>query len=339
MTRRFDVAVVGVSGLVGAAMLDLLHEREFPVGKVFPLDVAAAAGGVASFGRRELPVGDVAQFDFSQVQLALFSAGAAVAAEYAPKAAVEGCVVIDNSTQFRLDPEVPLVVPEVNPQDLAKHDVRGIVATPTCTVTLLALVLKPLLDAAGIERVNVATYQAVSGSGAEALEELGRQTADLLNFKPIEPKAYPRQIAFNVMAQIDAVEADGQTREELRLVQETARLLGDAVRVNATAVRVPVFYGHSAAVHLETREPLSVAQARELLGKAPGLELLDEPSIEGFPTPVTEASGQDAVFVGRLRRDPTHPRGLNLWLTGDNIRKGGALNAVQIAELLSRDYL
>ncbi len=339
MTRKFDIAVVGVSGLVGAAMLELLHEREFPLGKVFPLDVSEAAGGTASFGRRELPVGDVARFDFSQVQLALFSAGAAVAAEYAPKAAVEGCVVIDNSTAFRLDPEVPLVVPEVNPQDLAKHDVRGIVANPTCTVTLLALALKPLLDAAGIERVNVATYQAVSGSGIKAVEELGRQTADLLSFREIKPEAYGRQIAFNVLPRIDEVEEGGHTAEELRLVRETARLLGESVRVNATAVRVPVFYGHSAAVHLETREPLSLERARELLEQAPGLELLDERTADGFPTPVTEASGQDAVFVGRLRSDPTHPRGLNLWLTGDNIRKGAALNAVQIAELLSRDYL
>ena len=339
MSRTFDIAVVGVSGLVGAAMLDILHEREFPVGKIYPLDVADAAGGTATYGRRELPVGDVARFDFSQVQIALFSAGAAVAAEYAPKAAVEGCVVIDNSTAFRMDPEVPLVVPEINLETLAQYDRRGIVANPTCTVTLLALVLKPLLDAAGIERVNVATYQAVSGSGREALEELGRQTADLLNFRPIESKAYPRQIAFNLFPLVGALDADGHSAEEQRLLHETARILGETVRVNATAVRVPVFYGHSAVVHLETREPLSPARARELLGQAPGLELLDDATAEGFPTPVTEASGQDLVFVGRLRGDPGNARGLNLWLTGDNIRKGAALNAVQIAEHLSRDYL
>jgi aspartate-semialdehyde dehydrogenase len=339
MTRTFDIAVVGVSGLVGAAMLEILHEREFPIGKLYPLDVADAAGGSASFGRRDLPVGDVAGFDFSQVQIALFSAGAAVAAQYAPKAAVEGCVVIDNSAAFRLDPEVPLVVPEVNPEALANYDKRGIVANPTCTVTLLALALKPLLDAAGIERVNVVTYQAVSGSGREAVEELGRQTADLLSFREVKPKAYPKQIAFNLLPLVGALDEDGHSAEELRLRHETARILGDALRVNATAVRVPVFYGHSAAVHLETREPLAAARARELLGQAPGLELLDEPTADGFPTPVSEASGQDAVFVGRVRQDPENARGLNLWLTGDNIRKGAALNAVQIAEQLSRDYL
>jgi len=340
MAKTWDIAVVGASGLVGAAMLDILHDRGFPVGKVYPLDVGAVAGGSAAFGRRELAVGDVAAFDFSTVQLALFSAGAELAAQYAPKAAAAGCVVIDDSPQFRLDPEVPLVVPEVNAAALAGYRARGIVANPSCTATALLVALKPLHDAAGIERINVATYQSVSGSGRAALEELGRQTADLLNFRSVQPGAYPKQIAFNVLPQIDELEDNGYTREEMRLVLETRRILGaPELRVNATAVRVPVFYGHAAAVHLELREALTVERARELLAQAPGVELRDERSADGYPTPVTDASGEDAVFVGRLRADLSHPRGLNLWLVTDNIRKGAALNAVQMAEILVRDYL
>lgn len=340
MSRTWDVAVVGASGLVGAAMLDLLHEREFPLGKVFPLDVAAVAGGTAAFGRRELAVGDVAGFDFSTVQLALFAAGAAVSAEYAPKAAAAGCVVIDNSTQFRLDPDVPLVIPEVNREALAGYKARGIIASPSCTVVQMLVALKPIYDAAGIERINVATYQSVSGSGQAAVEELGRQTADLLNFREMQRSFYPKQIAFNLLPQIDVVEDNGYTREEMRLVLETRRILGDdRIGVNPTAVRVPVLYGHSEAIHLETRDKLTAAQARELLAQAPGVELVDERSEDGYPTPVTDASGQDAVFVGRIRDDLSHPRGLNLWVVTDNIRKGAALNAVQIAEILTGDYL
>ncbi|HSW12226.1 MAG TPA: aspartate-semialdehyde dehydrogenase [Solimonas sp.] len=340
MTKTWDIAVVGAGSLVGAAMLELLHGRDFPVGKIYPLDLEPGDGGTAAFGRRDLPIGDLASFDFSTVQLALFAAGAAVAAEYAPKAAVEGCVVIDSSTQFRLDPEVPLVVPEVNAATLAGHGVRGIVASPNCMVTMLVLALKPLHEAAGIERINLSTYQAVSGSGRAAVEELGRQTADLLNFREMQRSVYPKQIAFNVLPQIDALEDNGYTREEMRLVQETRRILGsEHLGVNATAVRVPVFYGHAAAVHMETRDKLGAAQARALLASAPGVEVLEGEADDAFPTPVTEASGEDSVFVGRIREDLSHPRGLNLWVVTDNIRKGTALNAVQIAEILVRDYL
>lgn len=339
MERQFDIAVVGCGSLTGAAVLNLLQERGFPVGKLHALEIDSASGGMASFGHRELPIGSVEHFDFSTVQLAIFCAGAAVSAEYAPKAAVEGCVVIDNSTQFRLDPEVPLVVPEVNPEALKDYGRRGIVASPNCTTVPLLMALKPILAAAGLERIEVATYQSVSGAGQDALEELGRQSADLLSFREMKTSVFPKQIAFNLLPQIDTVEPGGYTREELRVIAETRRVFGEQVAVNVTAVRVPVFYGHALALHVQTREKLDIASVRSLLAAAPGLSLVEGPGPGDYPTPVTEASGEDAVFVGRLREDPSHPRGLNLWAVTDNIRKGGALNCVQIAELLIRDYL
>jgi aspartate-semialdehyde dehydrogenase len=285
-------------------------------------------------------VQDLARFDFSQVQLALFSAGAAVSKEYAPKAVAAGAVVVDNSSQFRYEPDVPLVVAEVNPAALAGHRARGIVANPNCSTMQLMVALKPLHDAAGIERLTVATYQSVSGAGRKGIEELGRQSAELLNGRPIEPKAFAKQIAFNCLPHIDAFQDNGYTREEMKIVWETRKILGDeSIRVSATAVRVPVFYGHSEAVHLETRTKLTAAEARELLKKAPGVEVLDEPATGGYPTPVTEAAYRDPVFVGRIREDLSHPRGLALWVVADNVRKGAALNAVQLAELLVKSYL
>jgi aspartate-semialdehyde dehydrogenase len=263
-----------------------------------------------------------------------------VSKEYAPKAAKAGCVVIDNTSQFRYDADIPLVVPEVNPEAIAQYKTRGIIANPNCSTIQMLVALKPIHDAVGIERINVATYQSVSGSGKPAIEELARQSAQALNGMEIERKVYPKQIAFNCLPHIDSFQDNGYTKEEMKMVWETHKIMGDeSIKVNPTAVRVPVFYGHSEAVHIETREKLGAAEARALLAKAPGVVVIDERKDGGYPTAVTEAAHKDGVFVGRIREDVSHPRGLNLWVVSDNIRKGAALNAVQIAELLIRDYL
>lgn len=338
--RKFDVAVVGATGAVGEQMLDILKDRDFPVGRVYALASERSAGSTVKFGNRDLVVEDLAGFDFSKVQIGLFSPGASVSAIYAPKAAAAGCVVIDNTSQFRYEDDIPLVVPEVNPQAIALYKNRGIIANPNCSTIQMLVALKPIHDAVGIERINVCTYQSVSGTGKEAIEELGRQTAALLNFRDAEPKVYPKQIAFNVIPQIDVFQDNGYTKEEMKMVWETRKILGDEkILVNPTAVRVPVFYGHSEAVHIETREKISAEQARALLEQAPGVTVIDERVDGGYPTAVSDASGEDAVFVGRIREDLSHPRGLNLWVVSDNIRKGAALNSVQIAEHLIRSYL
>jgi aspartate-semialdehyde dehydrogenase len=338
--KTIDVAIVGATGAVGETMLSILAERRFPVGNVFPLASSRSAGSSVEFGRQELTVGDLAEFDFSKVQVALFSAGSSVSEEYAPKAAAAGCIVIDNTSQYRYEGDVPLVVPEVNPEAITEYRNRGIIANPNCSTIQMVVALKPLYDAAGIERLNVATYQAVSGAGRRAVAELATQSAALLNGKPIKPEVMPAQIAFNALPHIDRFEDNGYTREEMKMVWETRKILGDdAIQVNPTAVRVPVFYGHSEAIHLETREKLGAIEAREILRQAPGIMIMDEPHAGGYPTAVTEAAHEDAVFVGRIREDLTHPRGLDLWVVADNLRKGAALNSVQIAELLIRDYL
>ncbi len=338
--RTFDVAVLGATGAVGETLLSILVQRQFPVGKVYALASARSAGQRVAFGEQWLTVQDVAHFDFSQVQIGLFSAGASVSAIYAPKAAAAGCVVIDNTSQFRYDPEIPLVVPEVNPHRIADYLPHGIIANPNCSTIQMLVALKPLHDAAGIERINVCTYQSVSGTGRKAMDELARQTASLLNGKPIEPKVYPRQIAFNVLPHIDNFQENGYTKEEMKMVWETRKILEDErILVNPTAVRVPVFYGHSEAVHIETQRKLSAEAARQLLMQAPGVTVLDERAPGGYPTAVTEAATHDAVFVGRIREDISHPRGLNLWVVADNIRKGAALNSIQIAEILAKQYL
>jgi aspartate-semialdehyde dehydrogenase len=340
MSKKFDVAVVGATGAVGEVMLSILAQRKFPVGKVYALASERSAGSRVAFGNRELVVEDLATFDFSRVQIGLFSPGASVSAVYAPKAAAAGCVVIDNTSQFRYDADIPLVVPEVNPQAIALYRNRGIIANPNCSTIQMLVALKPIYDAVGITRINVATYQAVSGTGKEAIEELGRQTAALLSFKEVERKVYPKQIAFNVLPHIDVFQDNGYTKEEMKMVWETRKIMGDdSIQVNPTAVRVPVFYGHSEAVHIETRDKITAEAARALLARAPGVTVVDERRDGGYPTPVTEASGQDATFVGRIREDISHPRGLNLWVVSDNIRKGAALNSIQIAEVLVRDYL
>jgi aspartate-semialdehyde dehydrogenase len=338
--RTFDVAVVGATGAVGETMLSILAERKFPVGKVYALASERSAGKTVAFGNRELVVEDLAEFDFGKVQIGLFSPGASVSAIYAPKAAAAGCVVVDNTSQFRYDDDIPLVVPEVNPQAIAQYTQRGIIANPNCSTIQMLVALKPIYDAVGIERINVATYQAVSGTGKEAIEELAHQTAALLNGKPVECKVYPKQIAFNVLPHIDAFMENGYTKEEMKMVWETRKIFGDeSIMVNPTTVRVPVFYGHSEAVHIETRQKISAEAARELLSSAPGVTVLDKREPGGYPTAVTESSGRDGVFVGRIREDISHPRGLNLWVVSDNVRKGAALNAIQIAEILAREYL
>ncbi|TKS54257.1 aspartate-semialdehyde dehydrogenase [Luteimonas yindakuii] len=332
--RRFNVAVVGATGVVGEAMLSILAARKFPVGRLVTLASGRSAGGHVDFGDDEVLVQELAGFDPAGIDIALFSAGGEVSREYAPKFAAAGAVVIDNSSAFRNDDDVPLVVAEINPEAIGQRP-RGIIANPNCSTMQMLVALAPLHREAHIERINVATYQSVSGAGRAATEELGRQTAALLSFQTPEPERFPVQIAFNLIPHIDEFQDNGYTREEMKLVWETRRILGDdSIQVNATAVRVPVFYGHSEAVAIETRDKLSAARARELLEAAPGVVVVDDRSPGGYPTPVTHASGNDAVYVGRIREDISHPRGLNLWVVSDNIRKGAALNAVQIAELL-----
>jgi aspartate-semialdehyde dehydrogenase len=337
MSKSPTVAVVGATGAVGETMLSILHERRFTAGEVIALASERSAGMQVEFGNHKLTVRDLAGFDPKGVDIALFSAGGSVSREYAPKFAAAGAVVIDNSSAFRMDPEVPLVVSEVNPEALREIP-RGIVANPNCSTMQLMVALAPIHRAVGIERINIATYQSVSGTGRSALEELGRQTANILNFRDPEPKVYPVQIAFNVLPHGGEFTGNGYTTEEMKLVWETRKILGDdSIGVNATVVRVPVFYGHSEAVAIETREKITAAQARALLEQAPGLVVVDEHAAGGYPTPVTHASGRDPVYVGRIREDISHPRGLNLWVVADNIRKGAALNAVQLAELVLKN--
>ncbi len=338
MSRQFNVAVVGATGAVGEVMLSILAERKFPVGELVALASARSAGSMVQFGDREIVVQDLATFDPKGIDIALFSAGGATSKDYAPKFAAAGAVVIDNSSTFRYDDDVPLVVSEVNP-DAANDRPRGIIANPNCSTMQLLVALAPIHRAVGIERINVATYQSVSGAGRSGAEELGRQTAALLNFEPADPQRFTAQIAFNLIPHIDVFLDNGYTKEEMKMVWETRKILGDdSIQVNPTAVRVPVFYGHSEAVHIETREKITAAQARALLEKAPGVVVVDEQSDGGYPTPVTHGAGTDPVYVGRIREDISHPRGLNLWVVSDNIRKGAALNAVQIAELVSKGY-
>lgn len=336
-TRRFRVAIVGATGAVGEAMLSILAERGFPVSELVALASARSAGTTVKFGDDDVVVQDLATFDPSGVDIALFSAGGDTSREFAPKFAAAGAVVIDNSSAFRYDDDVPLVISEVNPE-AARNRPRGIIANPNCSTMQMLVALAPIHRQAGIERIEVTTYQSVSGAGRSAMEELGRQTGDLLNFRPIDPKHFPVQIAFNLIPQIDEFMDNGYTREEMKLVWETHKILGDdRIEVNPTAVRVPVFFGHSEAVAIRTRDPIGADAARALLAAAPGVEVVDERCAGGYPTPVTHASGQDAVFVGRIRDDLTRANGLNLWIVADNIRKGAALNAVQLAELVARE--
>ena len=333
MSTPVTVAIVGATGAVGQVMLSILHERGFPLAKLVALASARSAGGTVRYGDADIEVQDLASFDPLGVDVALFSAGGSTSKEYAPKFAAAGAIVIDNSSAFRYDEDVPLVVAEVNPEAM-KLVPRGIIANPNCSTMQMLVALAPIHREVGIERINVATYQSVSGGGRSALDELEKQSADLVAGRPADPQRFPVQIAFNLIPHIDDFQDNGYTKEEMKLVWETRKILGDpSIQVNPTAVRVPVYVGHSEAVHIETRNKISAARARELLESAPGVTVVDERRAGGYPTPVTHAAGTDAVFVGRLREDISHPRGLDMWIVSDNIRKGAALNAVQIAEL------
>lgn len=340
MSKKYDVAVVGATGAVGETMMSILAERNFPVENLYPLASSRSVGKRVEFNGKHLVVEDLDKFDFSKVKIALFSAGGSISEKYAPIAGKAGCVVIDNTSHFRYDDEIPLVVPEVNPEAVADYKNHNIIANPNCSTIQMLVALKPIYDAVGIERINVSTYQAVSGTGKQAIEELAGQTAALLNAKEIKSEVYPKQIAFNALPQIDVFLENGYTKEEMKMVWETKKIFSDdAILVNPTAVRIPVFYGHSEAIHIETREKISVDDATAALQDAPGIVVLDERQPGGYPTAVTESVGTDPVYVGRIREDISHPRGLNMWVVADNVRKGAALNSVQIAEILITDYL
>ncbi|MDX3774275.1 aspartate-semialdehyde dehydrogenase [Chromatiaceae bacterium AAb-1] len=339
MASQYNVAVLGATGLVGQHLIEILEQRDFPVAKLFPLASSRSAGGTVTFKGKNIEVLDAEQFDWTQAQIGLFSAGGSVSAIYAPKAAEAGCVVIDNTSQFRYEADIPLVVPEVNPDAIADYRNRNIIANPNCSTIQMLVALKPIHDAVGISRINVATYQSVSGAGQEAVEALAQETAQLMNGRPKEEGGkFSRQIAFNVIPQIDVFLDNGYTKEEMKMHWETQKIFGDSsIAVNATAVRVPVFYGHAEAVHIETRMPITVEQVKALLAQAPGVVLLENNA--DFPTQVSDAAGNDEVFVGRIRQDLSHENGINLWVVADNIRKGAATNSIQIAEHLIRDYL
>ena len=334
MTRKPNIAVVGASGAVGEVMLSILADQGHAAEMVTALASERSAGQDVDYGRTQLTLEDLAAFDFQGVDYALFSAGGSVSKEHAPRAAAAGAIVIDNTSAFRYDDDIPLVVPEVNAHALAAVGPGSIIANPNCSTIQMVVALAPIHAAAGIARINVATYQSVSGAGRRGLSELAQQTAGRLNFREPVMEAFSQPIAFNVLPQIDSLMDNGYSREEMKMVWETRKILEDQeIGVNATAVRVPVFFGHAEAVHLETREEIDIDAVRDLLRAAPGVTLLDGDGAD-HPTPVTHAAGKDAVFVGRIRRDLSHPRGIDLWVVADNVRKGAALNAVQIMDWL-----
>ncbi len=335
---KISVAIVGATGLVGETMLEILAGSGVPVEQVYPLASERSVGKRVRFGKGNKKVSLLDDFDFRKTQIALFSAGSTVSETYAPRVVEAGCIVIDNTSRFRYDDDVPLVVPEVNADAIDGFRSRGIIANPNCSTIQMLVALKPIYDAVGIERINVATYQAVSGAGRQSVEQLARQTTTRMSGLELEDDG--TRIAFNAVPHIDVFEDNGYTREEMKILWETRKILADPeIMVNATAVRIPVFFGHSEAINVETRDKISAAQARELLQKAPGVEVIDNPAGGLYPTPAVDATQHDSVFVGRIREDHSHPRGLNLWVVSDNIRKGAALNSVQITEILVKDYL
>ncbi|MBC7982442.1 MAG: aspartate-semialdehyde dehydrogenase [Candidatus Obscuribacterales bacterium] len=340
MAKQWNVAVVGATGLVGSTILSILEQRNFPVGELYPLASSRSVGKTIRFKGRDIAVQDLATFDFAKAQIGLFSAGGSVSAEFAPKAGAAGCIVVDNTSHFRYDADIPLVVTEVNPHAIKNYPPRNIIANPNCSTMQMVVALKPIHDAVGIARINVATYQSVSGGGQKAMNELSDQTKALAAGQKPTAKVIAKQIANNCVPHIDVFLDNGYTKEEMKMHWETQKIMeDDSISVNATAVRVPVYVGHSEAVHIETRRKISVEQVRELLSRAPGVVLMDERRPGGYPTAVTEAAGVDPVYVGRIREDISHERGLNLWIVADNVRKGAALNSVQIAEILVKDYL
>ncbi len=338
--NSYKVAVVGATGIVGEAILAMLSERNFPASTLVALASERSAGSKISVAGQQLTVGNVLDEDFHDVDIAFFSAGSPTSRSQVPRAVAAGAVVIDNSSEFRYQDDIPLVVCEVNPKAIAQYTNCSIIANPNCSTMQMLVALAPIHRAVGLSKINVATYQSVSGAGRSGIEELGRQSAALLHFHQIEAEKFPQQIAFNVIPQIDDFQSNGYTKEEMKLVWETHKILADpGIEVNPTAVRVPVFYGHAEAVHLETVSPMSANEARTLLSEAPGVVLCDGHQVGAYPTPVNDATGKDPVFVGRIRESLTGAYGLNLWIVADNIRKGAALNAVQIAEHLVSDYL
>ncbi len=335
MGLGYDIAVVGATGVVGETFLELLHARQFPVANIYAIASDRSLGDTVVYGAKSLAVETLADFDFSKVQIAFFSAGTEISLEYAPKAAEAGCVVIDNSPAFRNELDVPLVVPEVNPEMLRDFRNRNIIANPNCSTIQLVVALKPIYDAVGIARVDVCSYQSVSGAGKQAIEELARQTANLLSGEDPEVAVFPHQIAFNVIPHIDTFLDNGFTKEEMKVITETQKILGDdSIAVNVTAVRVPVFFGHSEAVHLQARQPISAEQVKDLLRGAKGVVLMEND--QAYPTAVTQAN-QDAVFVGRVRSDLYSDNIIDMWIVADNVKKGAALNAIEIAEILIKE--
>lgn len=335
MKDKINIAVVGATGAVGRCMLEILQQRDFAVGSVYALASKNSAGEKIDFNKKQITVELLDEFDFSQAHVALFSAGASVSEKYAPKAVESGCVVIDNTSYFRNEPDIPLVIPEVNAHMISTYRETGIIANPNCSTMQMLVALAPIHQHAKIERINVATYQSVSGAGQKGIDELSQQTVSLLNFKPLKKEKFSQQIAFNVIPHIDTFQDNGYTREEMKMVWETRKILGDqSIKVNPTCVRVPVFYGHAMAVHVETEKKIAVRTINKLLNDAPGVELMDDPSQYQYPSPAEHAAGNDAVYVGRVREDISHEKGVCLWIVSDNIRKGAALNTVQIAEEL-----
>ena len=338
MSRLWNVAVVGATGAVGTQMIECLEERNFPVGKIKFLASSRSAGQVLEFDGKPVPVEELGHDSFEGIDIALFSAGGARSEEFCPSAARAGAVCIDNSSAWRMDTEVPLVVPEVNPQAIAGYQKKGIIANPNCSTIQMVVALKPLHDFGTIKRIVVSTYQAVSGTGKKAIDELRIQTGELLNGRPVKTEVYPHRIAFNCLPQIDVFCDNGYTKEEMKMANETAKIMGADIKTTATCVRVPVFYGHSESVNIETLQKISVAKARELLQGAPGVDLVDDPTAGDYPMAIN-AAGEDQTLVGRIREDDSIENGLNLWIVADNIRKGAATNAVQIAEILIAKYL
>jgi aspartate-semialdehyde dehydrogenase len=335
----FNVAVVGATGNVGRELLSVLAERDFPADKVVALASSRSVGREVSFGEDDiLKVEALDTFDFRGIDIVLSSPGSKVSAVFAPRATKAGAVVIDNTSHFRMEPDVPLVVPEVNPQAIAQYQKRGIIANPNCSTIQMVVALKPLHDAARIKRVVVSTYQSVSGAGRAAMDELFNQTRAIYVNDPVKPERFAKQIAFNVMPQCEIFRDDGWTTEEWKVVHETRKIIDPDIAVTATCVRVPVFIGHAESVNVEFARPITEERARGVLRAAPGIVVLDQRADEGYVTP-TEAAGEDAVYVSRIRRDPTVPHGINMWVVADNLRKGAALNAVQIAEILAGEYL
>ena len=330
----YVVAVVGATGAVGTEMIEVLEERKFPVTRLVPLASTRSAGGTVTFEGNEVPIEVLTKDSFAGVDIALFSAGAELSREFAPIAVKAGAVVIDNSAAWRMTSEVPLVVPEVNAHDIQRH--KGIIANPNCSTIQMVVALKPLHDEARIKRIVVTTFQSVSGTGKDAMDELMTECQDLLSFKQTSPKVYPHQIAFNCLPHIDDFLPSGYTKEEMKMVHETRKIMGDqSIHVTATTVRVPVYVGHSEAINIETERKLSANEARAILSTAPGVLLYDDPAHKIYPMPL-EVAGKDEVYVGRVREDESIANGLNLWVVADNLRKGAALNAVQIAEHLAQ---